>query len=208
MKRLLVFLIVILSCILPFTAQAEIKTFVHTVRQSFSGSQSPDDARVAAIAKAKHECLEMAGTYLESLTLVEEGRLTKDQVLALASGILKTEIVYQENYVTKESFGIIVKTSVQVNTGLLEERVKKLMADRTAMEQSIVLCKREKELLDKIDILEKNRELAKQVEGQATKEEKKALTQEFKQAASTWLLATPGHQRASPVSHLLSDKQL
>jgi hypothetical protein len=38
--------------VLP-SGQAKIKTFIYTVKQPFSGSQSPDDARVAATHKAK-----------------------------------------------------------------------------------------------------------------------------------------------------------
>ena len=60
------------SWFLPCTAQAEIKSFVYTVKQTFGGSESPDDARIAAIAKAKREVLEIAGTYLESLFIAEE----------------------------------------------------------------------------------------------------------------------------------------
>jgi len=42
-----------------------------SVDQPFAGNQSPDDAKVAAIAKGKTEVLEKAGTFLESLTVVE-----------------------------------------------------------------------------------------------------------------------------------------
>ena len=58
----------ILLLIVPCISSAEIKSFTHSVKQSFSGSQSPDDARIAAIHKAKREVLEKTGTYLESLT--------------------------------------------------------------------------------------------------------------------------------------------
>ena len=66
--------IALLLTILLFatTAFAEIKTYTHAIKQPFAGSQSPDDARVAAIARAKRECLERAGTYLESLTVVKD----------------------------------------------------------------------------------------------------------------------------------------
>jgi len=187
MKRSIVFLVVIFSFVFPFVAQAKLQTFLHTVKQPFGGSQSPDDARVAAIAKAKREVLEIAGTYIESFFTVEETEekiFAKDQVLALASGILRTEIISEENYATKDGFGIIIKARVQVDTSLLEERVKKLMADRTAMEQLTASRKREKELLDKIKILEeKNRNLAKQADSEASRDKKKELTKEFRQAS-------------------------
>ena len=50
---------------------ARIVTYTHQVKQPFGGSQAPDDARVAAIAKAKREVLEKAGTYIESLTIIK-----------------------------------------------------------------------------------------------------------------------------------------
>ena len=167
-------------CFLPITSLAEIKTFVHTVKQPFSGSQSPDDARVAAIHKAKREVLEKAGTYLETLTIVEDGRLTKEQVLALASGVLKTEIVSQKHYYTEEGFGIIIKARVRVHTGVLEDRVKELISDKTTISQLITIRKREKELLEKIKHLEKtNLTLAKKNESQTVKKEKKGLQKDF-----------------------------
>jgi len=181
MRKTLLLLLIIFFWFLP-PVQAEIKTFIHTVRQPFSGSQSPDDARVAATHKAKREVLEKAGTYLESLTIVEEGRLTKDQVLALTSGVLKTEIVSQKHYYTEEGFGIIIKARVRVHTGVLEDRVKKLIIDRTTMKQLTTIRKREKELLDKIERLEEvNRRLTKKIETQIVKKEKEALKKDFQQ---------------------------
>jgi len=50
-------------------SMGEILTIKHTVRQTFGGGQSPDDARISAMAKAKREALEQAGTYIESLTV-------------------------------------------------------------------------------------------------------------------------------------------
>ena len=182
MKTLSVAFLFLCLIFLPFTISAEVKTFTHEVKQPFSGSQSPDDARVAATQKAKREVLEKAGTYLESLRIVERGRLKKDQVLALASGVLKTEIVSQKPYVTGEGYGIIIKVKVDVDTSMLEDRVTKLMTDRTAMEQLTANRKREKELLAKVQQLEEeNRRLAKQKVTPLVKEEKEELKKAFKQ---------------------------
>jgi len=50
---LAIFLIVLL--LLPVSAFGDIQTVTHTVKQPFGGSQSPDDARISAVAKAKRE---------------------------------------------------------------------------------------------------------------------------------------------------------
>ncbi len=148
-----------LLLIVPCISSAEIKTFTNTVKQPFAGSQSPDDARVAAIHKAKREVLEKAGTYLESLTIVKNFVVERDQILALAAGVLNTEIVSQEKFVTKDAFGIVV-VKVDIDTSILDERIRKLLKDRELLRKYNESQKREKELLAKIDQLEtKNRKL-------------------------------------------------
>ena len=142
----------------PSVVFGEVKTITHTVKQPFGGSQSPDDARIAAIARAKREALETAGTYVEALTVVKDSRVEKDEILALTAGVVKAEIVSQENYHTKDAFGIEVTVKVEVDTALLEGRVRKLLDDRTHLNQLKDSRAREKELLDKLTRLdEENR---------------------------------------------------
>jgi tetratricopeptide (TPR) repeat protein len=138
----------------PIISIAEIKTYTHTIKQPFGGSQAPDDARVAAITRAKREVLEQAGTYLESLTVVKNGAVAKDEIFALAAGVLKATVVSQKNYATEDAFGIIVVAKVEVDTTFLENRIKKLLQDRTLLKKYKVMMDREKELLGRIESLE------------------------------------------------------
>jgi len=92
-RTALIILITLLA--IPSISSAGIKTYTHTVKQSFGGSQTPDDAKRAAIAKAKREVLEIAGTYVESLFVVKEHLKDKnikinidDEVLAITAGVL------------------------------------------------------------------------------------------------------------------------
>ena len=168
----------ILLLLLPVTAIGEIQTITHTIKQPFGGSQSPDDARIAAVAKAKREALEMAGTYIESLTVVKNSQVDKDEILALAAGVLKAEVVSQENYHTKDAFGIEVVVKVIVDTSVLENRVKKILQDRTHLEQLNQARAREKELLEKIAELEgENRKSGNSSQKKAT------LKKEFQNAS-------------------------
>jgi len=133
---------------------AEIITFTHTIKQPFGGSQSADDARTGAVAKAKQEVLEKAGTYLESLTVVKNNMVDRDEILALAAGVLKTEIVSQDNYATAEAFGVIITTKIDVDTSILEERIEKMLEDRTLLEKNKEAQQRIEELLAKNKQLE------------------------------------------------------
>lgn len=136
------------------------KVFDHQVDQPFSGSQSPEGAYVAAVARAKSEVLDMAGTYLESLTVVENSMLARDEVTALASGILKTEIIDRQNYATPKTFGMILQTRIEVDTDILEQRVQKLLEDRTLLRKYNEIQQREQELLTRIRQLEQQNRLA------------------------------------------------
>jgi len=139
-----------------------IKTFTHVINQPFAGSQSPDDAKVAAVVKGKTEVLEKAGTYLESLTVVENFTLTKDQSIALASGILTVDILSQKNYATDEGFGLILELKIDVDNSIMNNRVKQIQEDRILIDKYSELKEREKELLERIEKLQKqSKDLAK-----------------------------------------------
>jgi len=142
--------------------EMEIKTFSYSVTQPFAGNQSPDDARIAAIAKGKTEVLEKSGTYLETKSVVENFTLTKDQIIALASGILSVDVLSQKNFATDEGFGIILEMKINVDTGVMNKRIRQIHEDEALMEKYIELKERENELLDKIKKLESmHRDLAK-----------------------------------------------
>jgi tetratricopeptide (TPR) repeat protein len=142
-------------------AIGEIITVTHTVKQTFGGSQSLDDARISTITKAKREALEMASTYIESLILVQNFKVEKDEILALTAGILKAEVISQKIYTTDDADGIEIVANVVVDTSVLEERVKILLQDRTHMAELKETQKREKELLRRVAQLEEeNRKLS------------------------------------------------
>lgn len=150
----------LLACLLILTVagdtiSAEQKVFEHTVDQPFSGSQSPDDAYMAAMTKSKFEVLELAGTYLESLSVVENATLAKDEVTALAGGVLSVKVVAKENYANDQTFGIHLATRIEIDTGILHQRMDKLLKDRTLLGKYDEIHDREQELLARIRELEK-----------------------------------------------------
>ncbi|MCX5809769.1 MAG: tetratricopeptide repeat protein [Proteobacteria bacterium] len=183
-------LITIMLSLIPFPALGEIQTITRTVKQPFGGSQSADDARITAVAKAKREALEMAGVYVEGLTVVKNSRVDKDEILALSAGVLKTEVLSQKNYLTGDAFGIEVIVKINVDTSVLEDRVKKLLADRTHLEQLNQARKKEKELLDTVAKLqEENTRLT------AEKKSTAQLKRQF-QEASQGLTAVDWNNKA------------
>jgi len=178
---ILMFLAVFLITVPAF---AEIKTFTHTVKQPFGGSQSPDDAQVAAMTKAKREVLEMAGVYLESLSVVKNSVLEKDEIIALSAGILKAEIVSQKNYATEDAFGIVVTAKVDVDTSIMQERVAKMLQDRSLLDKYQELQKRERELLARIDRLEGKNRILQQSSPPDRDQQEGKLKKQFRKATN------------------------
>ena len=176
------FYFVLLFCLVFFSTIvfANIETITSTVKQPFGGSQSPDDARIAAIAKAKREALERAGTYLESLTIVQNNVLEKDEIIALAAGVLKTEVVSQKNYATEDAFGIIIVAKVDVDTSTLEKRVKAFLKDRSLLKKYQESKNREKDLLAKIEELEKQN---KKLKSSSPQKKRKKIKSQFRKIA-------------------------
>ena len=190
--RFLLFLLMLIPCI----SHAEIKIFTHTVNQPFGGSQSPDDARKAAMAKAKREVLEKAGTYLETMTVIKNHEVEKDEILALAAAVLKAEIISQKNYAKENAFGIVIKAKVEVDTSILDERIKKLLKERSLLDKYKDNQKREKELLARIKELEIENQKLKSLPQKEQKQRRETLKNQFK-IATQGLTATELVDKAS-----------
>ena len=171
------------GCVLawPQSGAAQVQTIRKEVRQIFGGSKSPDNARIAAITRAKREALEEAGTYLESLTIVRDHQVAKDEILALSSGVLRATVIEEENFVEGSAFGIRIVAEVQVDLSILEERVRKLLADREHLERLRDAEKRERELLENLKELEaENARLA----AGATAQQHETLKERFRESTA------------------------
>jgi len=168
---LLVWAIVLL---LPLSALAEIKTITHTVQQPFGGSQSPDDARTAGIARAKREALEQFGTYIESTTVVKNSQVDSDEILALTAGVTKAEVLKQKNYTDGDGFGLEITVKVELDTAVLDQSLKRLLQDRNHLKDLKAARVREKELLARITELEKQN-----LQKGKTEQQQETLKKEF-----------------------------
>ena len=135
-------------------ARAGTETFIIDIDQPFSGSQSPDDARVAALAKGRQEVVDRAGRYVESVTVVRDFVLSRDESLALTAAVLKAEITEQRNYATDQGFGMRVTVRLEVDNSALENRLALMGDDRRLLERYQQVQARERQLLARIRQLE------------------------------------------------------
>ena len=74
--------------------------------------------------------------------------------------MLKAEVVSEKKYLEGNEFGIYVSAKVDVDTSIIDERIKRLLKDRELLKKYQESQDREKELLAKIEQLEnENRQL-------------------------------------------------
>ena len=158
----LIFILFVLF--IPNFTSAELKTFIKEYTYQASEDDSRNSSRTLALREVKRLLLEELGTYLESITEVQNFRLTKDQITTLTAGIVKTEIVDEKwdgrTYWLKSK---IVADSIDVI-----KTIDALRKDRVKTRELEELRKRSEDLLKENERLRKELTVAKGKKRQKT----------------------------------------
>jgi formylglycine-generating enzyme required for sulfatase activity len=124
-----------------------IKVIVKEIEEPVGRDQSQAQVEAFVLQKAKRLAVEEAGTYISSLQVVNEGQMTEEQVNALASGILQTEIVNKPQIRTENGVMFVkVNSRIQVDTSVLSHQVEALMKNKSMMSKLAQQQARIKEL--------------------------------------------------------------
>jgi len=83
--------------IIPSNCFSKVETIYVSHEYIMGDNDSKNDTRRMCFLEAKQKALERAGTYIENLSEVRNGRLTKDEITAYSAALLKVEIV-KENW--------------------------------------------------------------------------------------------------------------
>ena len=157
--RVIIFLL--LSAMISLSAHAEIKTYTKTIRKIVSSRLTADDAKVIAVAEARRAIIEEVGTYIQSVSQVEDGQLTEDNILAVASGILNIDVVDSKKILEGDLFGMEVTVKADLDTGTLQKSVNAVLDNKQFLEASKAIEQELSKQLSRIAELEKK---AKQLE--------------------------------------------
>lgn len=130
------------------TAHAEIKIIESDSTYIIGDNDSKVDARRIAVQEAKRKALELAGTFVASLTEVKNYELTKDEITAYTAGVIETEIVSEEMKGTAERPAIHVKTRCRIDTDVLASQIKRYQEQEELKEQ-LLTAQKENEALKK-----------------------------------------------------------
>jgi tetratricopeptide (TPR) repeat protein len=86
-------LLMVVFLLLPVQSLASTKVFEREYTYSASEADSKLTCRVIALEQVKRLLLEELGTYLHSISEVKDGILTKDEIVTLTAGVVRTEII-------------------------------------------------------------------------------------------------------------------
>ena len=146
---LCIFILVALMTVYP--AFAEIKTFEKEVEEIVGRDQSQEQVEAFALQKAKRLAVEEAGTFISSLTVVQNYVLAKDEVTALASGVLQSQVLGVPSIVIKAGIvHVTVKAKITVDTAVLDKQIEAFMKDKGALKERDEALKKMRELEDKL----------------------------------------------------------
>jgi len=109
-------------------------------------NDSKNDARRMCFLEAKRKAIEKAGTYIESLTEVKDARLTKDEVRAYSSALLKVETVKENWKLVGNNMAVILKVKADVDTSHILKQLSKIGKDTSVQKKIVSQQKRLKNL--------------------------------------------------------------
>jgi len=145
-------LITVLS---PFPVRAEVKIIEAESTYIIGDNDSKVSARRIAMQEAKRKALELAGTYVESLTLVKNYQLTKDEIKSYTAGVLETEVVSEQMRGTTDHPEIYIKARCKVDPDALKVQIGKFRENEDLKEQLDASAKESEGLRKERDALVK-----------------------------------------------------
>ena len=149
--RLSLFILILISLISVSPSFAEVKVFEQEVEEAVSRGQSQEQVEAFALQKAKRLAVEEAGTYISSLTVVQNYQLQKDEITALASGVVQAKIVGIPSVVIKNGvIHVMVKAKIIVDTAVLDQQIKEIMKEKGTLKKLEDAQKNVRELENKL----------------------------------------------------------
>jgi len=156
MMRMVFFGVVFLTVISrPVQSLARPHVIYASYKYIVGDNDTKNDAKRVCFIEAKRRCLEKAGTYIESQTVVRNYKLTKDEIRAYAAAIVKVEVVSELVEFQHETLAIFMTVRAEVEANDINKKIKEIKNDRA-------LQKKIKEQENQLDRLERKiRELQK-----------------------------------------------
>jgi predicted Zn-dependent protease len=111
-----------------------------------SDNDSKIDARRIAMQEVKRKALELAGTYVESLTEVKNYELTKDEVKTYTAGVMEAEVMSEQMRGTTEHPEIYIRAHCKIDTDVLMKLIDHYRDNEDLKEQLEASAKENEDL--------------------------------------------------------------
>ncbi len=141
-------LLLLLSAGLHPSAFAEVKTIEVGSGYVMGDNDSKIMARKIATQEAQRKALEHAGTFVETLTVVKDYKLTKDEIKAYTAGVIETKVLKEEMRGTAEKPEIYINVRCKIDTDVLMQQIEQYRESEELKEQ-LMATAQENEALKK-----------------------------------------------------------
>jgi hypothetical protein len=140
---------------------AEQQTYETEGIHRMGSDDSLNQARNAALREAKRLALEQAGTYLNSITQVVNGQVSKDEINSIASGVIKLDkIISEETKFDNGVTSVVIKACFIIDNDDLRKKIDDLQKSANRQEELKKIADLESKynaLLEKLNKLENQR---------------------------------------------------
>jgi len=154
-KIIFILFSLIIASFSPIATYAEVKVIESESTYIMGDNDSKVEARRIAIQEAQRKALELAGTYVESLTQVKNYQLTKDEIKSYTAGVIETEIVSEQMRGTTDHPEIYIKAQCKIDTDILLAQIDKFRENEDLKEQVTAATKENDDLKRERDELVK-----------------------------------------------------
>jgi tetratricopeptide (TPR) repeat protein len=161
-------------------AKASAMTYQRDYSYQASESDSKISCRTIALEQVKRLLLEELGSYLVSQTEVKDFQISRDQVIAVTAGVVRTEVL-KENWDGK-TYYIVAK--ITTDPSQVAKAVDELRKDKQILSELEEVKKRTEELLLGLETLREELKLSKL--GERTQEKKDYMAAVQKLDAVDW----------------------
>ena len=150
-------LLMVVFLLFPVQSLAASKVFEREYTYSASEADSKLTCRVIALEQVKRLLLEELGTYLHSISEVKDGILTKDEIVSLTAGVVRTEII-SEHWDGKV---YRLKATIKADPDYVIKAIDRLRKDRQKSKDLEESQARAKQYLNEIERLKQELTKAK-----------------------------------------------
>ena len=114
------------SVFIRATEKEHVKVLVTEATYLMGDGETPVSAEARVIQEAKRQAIEEAGTYVQVYTQVKNFKLTADDIINVAGGVIQITVLEANRKLIGQGLQFYVKIEARVRTGIVEELVNRI----------------------------------------------------------------------------------